>query len=77
MNFGSFEVNCFMDKKLKIGLVFMVAAVVLMPIAVLLKSVSEVATIALLIFTMCLELIGLVFVIWSILKRRKSENLLP
>ncbi|MES2445580.1 MAG: hypothetical protein V4546_00275 [Bacteroidota bacterium] len=61
-----------MDKKLKIGLVFMVAAVVLMPIAVLLKSVSEVATIALLIFTMCLELIGLVFVIWSILKRRKS-----
>lgn len=72
MNFGSFEGNCFMDKKLKIGLVFMVAAVVLMQVAILLKNVSELATIALLIFTMCLELIGLIFVIWSILKRRKS-----
>ena len=72
MNFGSFEGICFMDKKLKIGLVFMVAAVVLMPIAILLKSVSGQATIALLIFTMCLELIGLTFVVLSILKRKKS-----
>ena len=72
MNFGSFEGNCFMDKKLKIGLVFMVAAVVLMPVAILLKGVSEAATIVLLIFTMLLELIGLVFVVLSILKRRKS-----
>lgn len=72
MNFGSFGGICFMDKKLKIGLVFMVAAVVLMPIAILLKSVSEQATIALLIFTMCLELIGLTFVVLNILKRKKS-----
>ena len=72
MNFGSFEVNCFMDKRLKIGLVFMIAAVVLMPVAVLLKNSYQEATIAMLIFTMLLELIGLIFVITSILKRRKS-----
>ena len=71
MNFGSFEVNCFMDKRLKIGLIFMVAAVVLMPVAILLKNTNQVATVALLVFTMLLELIGLIFVIVSILKQRK------
>jgi hypothetical protein len=60
-----------MEKRLKIGLIFMVAAVVLMPVAILLKNGNELLTIVLLIFTMLLELIGLIFVIMSILKKRK------
>ncbi|TCC93239.1 hypothetical protein EZ428_00245 [Pedobacter frigiditerrae] len=60
-----------MEKRLKTGLIFMVAAVVLMPIAILLKNSNETLTIAVLIFTMLLELIGLIFVIMSILKRKK------
>lgn len=73
MNFGSFEVKCFMDKLLKIGLIFMIAAVVLMPVAILLKNSNPSSTVAVLIFTMLLELIGLIFVILSILKRKKSK----
>lgn len=72
MNYGSFGRICFMDKRLKIGLVFMIAAVVLMPIAILLQDVHQGLTIGLLIFTMLLELIGLIFVIISIIKRRKN-----
>ncbi len=49
----------------------MVAAVLLMPVAILLKNTSESLTIGVLIFTMLLELIGLIFVIMSILKRKK------
>ncbi|TKC12165.1 hypothetical protein FA048_00675 [Pedobacter polaris] len=60
-----------MDKRLKIGLAFMIAAVVLMPVAILLKNTNQVATVGMLIFTMLLELIGLIFVIISIIKRRK------
>ncbi|MBB2146732.1 hypothetical protein GM921_14605 [Pedobacter sp. LMG 31464] len=60
-----------MEKRLKTGLIFMVAAVVLMPAAILLKNSNETLTIALLIFTMLLELIGLIFVIMSMLKRKK------
>ena len=60
-----------MEKRLKIGLIFMVAAVVLMPVAILLKNSNETLTILVLIFTMLLELIGLIFVIMSILKKRK------
>jgi hypothetical protein len=61
-----------MDKRLKIGLFFMLAAVVFMPIAFLLKGVYPSVTIWVLFFTMLLELIGLVFVIVSILKKRKT-----
>ncbi|RZL46540.1 MAG: hypothetical protein EOP00_14665 [Pedobacter sp.] len=61
-----------MEKRLKIGLIFMVAAVVLMPAAFLLKNTNQSATVGVLIFTMLLELIGLIFVITSILKRRKG-----
>ncbi|RZJ19986.1 MAG: hypothetical protein EON51_16195 [Acinetobacter sp.] len=60
-----------MEKRLKIGLIFMVAAVVLMPVAILLKNTNETLTVAVLIFTMLLELIGLIFVIMSILNRKK------
>ncbi|MFA6276873.1 MAG: hypothetical protein WC622_08995 [Pedobacter sp.] len=60
-----------MEKRLKTGLIFMVAAVVLMPVAILLKNSNETLTIAVLIFTMFLELIGLIFVILSIIKKRK------
>ena len=72
MNFGSFDLICFMEKRLKIGLIFMAAAVVLMPVAILLKNSNEMPTILLLVFAMLLELIGLIFVIISILKRKKS-----
>lgn len=71
MNYGSFVRICFMDKLLKIGLIFMIAAVVLMPVAILLKNDHGALTMWLLIFTMLLELIGLIFVIISIIKRRK------
>jgi hypothetical protein len=72
MNYGSFVRICFMDKLLKIGLIFMVAAVVLMPAAILPKDGHRSLTMGLLVFTMLLELIGLVFVILSIIKRRKG-----
>jgi len=51
----------------------MIAAVVLMPVAILLKNDNPNSTIWVLIFTMLLELIGLIFVILSILKKRKSK----
>ena len=73
MNYGSFVRICFMDKLLKIGLICMIAAVVLMPIAILLKGSEPMLTIGLLLFTMLLELIGLIFVILSIIKKRKSK----
>lgn len=63
-----------MDKQLKIGLYFMVSAVLLMPLAIFFKNDSENYALMVMIFTMLLELIGLIFVIWSILKRRKSNS---
>jgi uncharacterized membrane protein len=60
-----------MDKLLKIGLICMIAAVVLMPVAILLKATQPMLTLGVLIFTMLLELIGLIFVIVSIIKRKK------
>ena len=63
-----------MDKFLKRGLVCMLAAVLLMPAALLLKSVNENITLAVLFLSMILELIGLIFVIISIVKRRREEN---
>jgi len=61
-----------MDKYLKIGLIAMVVAVVLLPAAILLRSLSEKLMLGALILTMVLELIGLVFVIISIIKKRRS-----
>lgn len=72
MNFGSFVRICFMEKRLKIGLICMILAVVLMPLVLLLRASHPSMTVAVLIFTMFLELIGLTFVILSMLKRRKS-----
>ena len=67
-------VSCFMDKLVKDGLIFMIAAVVLMPVAIRLKNSSQVATMAMLIFTMLLELIGLIFVIISIVKKERKSK---
>ncbi|MNK30601.1 hypothetical protein D3C87_490210 [compost metagenome] len=52
----------------------MLAAVLLMPAAMLLKGVDENVTLVVLFLSMILELIGLCFVIISILKRRKNQN---
>ena len=52
----------------------MAAAVLLMPAALLLRGVSENLTLVVLILCMFLELIGLVFVVISILKRRKETD---
>ena len=52
----------------------MLAAVLLMPMALLLKSVNENLTLAVLFLSMVSELIGLIFVIMSILKRRREQN---
>jgi len=52
----------------------MLAAVVLMPAALFVKSVSENLTLVVLFSSMILELIGLIFVVASILKRRKEQN---
>jgi hypothetical protein len=61
-----------MDKRLKIGLLLMLAAVVLMPIAFLFKSANPTLTIATILLTMLLEFSGLIFVMITLLKRRKS-----
>jgi nitrate/nitrite transporter NarK len=63
-----------MDKFIKRGLFCMLAAVLLMPAAMLLQGANENVTLALLFLSMILELIGLVFVIISILKRRREQN---
>ncbi|RZK92306.1 MAG: hypothetical protein EOO98_03615 [Pedobacter sp.] len=52
----------------------MLAAVLFMPIALLLKSVNENVTLVVLFLSMILELIGLVFVILSIVKRRREKT---
>lgn len=63
-----------MDKYLKIGLIAMVGAVLLLPASVLLKSANLNLMFGALIFAMILELIGLVFVILSIIKRKKLNK---
>jgi len=63
---------CFMTKHLKIGMICMVAAVVFMPVALLLKDTNVAAAIALIIASMLLEVIGLIFVIVSFIKKRNK-----
>lgn len=63
-----------MDKYLRIGLIAMVVAVVLLPVSILLKSLGEAFMVIGLVFTMILELIGLVFVAISIIKARKIKR---
>ena len=60
-----------MDKLVKRGLWCMAAAVLLMPFALLLKSTHENATVVILLLSMVLELMGLIFVIVQMIKRRK------
>ena len=62
-----------MDKLLKIGLICMLGAVVLMPLAFLLAAGHQTMLSATLAIAMLLELIGLIFVIISIIKQRKSK----
>lgn len=61
-----------MDKLVKRGLWCMVGAVFLMPVAFLFKATNQDVTVFVLVLSMVLELIGLVFVIVHILKRRKK-----
>jgi hypothetical protein len=49
----------------------MLAAVLIMPLAFVLKNSHPNATLVVLFLSMLLELIGLIFVILSIIKRRK------
>ncbi len=72
MNYGSFARICFMEKRLKIGLIFMLAAVVMMPVAFLFRNDNPSLTLAVIILTMLLELVGLIFVISNILKSKKN-----
>lgn len=52
----------------------MLAAVLMLPVALLLKGLNKNVTLVVLILGMILELIGLVFVMLSILKRAKEQN---
>ncbi|HWW38086.1 hypothetical protein [Pedobacter sp.] len=63
---------CSMTKHLKIGMICMAGAVLLMPVALLLKNTNTAACIAIIIASMLLEVIGLIFVIVSFIKRKKS-----
>lgn len=62
-----------MEKRLKIGLYFMASAVLLMPLAIFFKNDSQNYALIILVFTMVLELVGLIFVIFSIIKKRKPK----
>ena len=63
-----------MDKSVKKGLVFMLAAVLMMPVAMLLKSDHEKIAVVILLLSMLMEVIGLVFVAVSFVNRRKRES---
>ncbi|WP_146229880.1 hypothetical protein [Pedobacter nutrimenti] len=61
-----------MAKPLKTGMICMIAAVLLMPVALLLKSTNTASSIAVIIASMLLEAIGLIFVVLSFIRKRKS-----
>jgi len=61
-----------MTKHLKIGMICMVAAVVFMPVALLLKNTDTSTAIGLIIASMILEAIGLIFVVISLIKKTKT-----
>lgn len=52
----------------------MLGAVLLMPFALLLKNSNENITLGVLFLSMVLELIGLIFVVLSILQQRRVRN---
>ncbi|WP_432712991.1 hypothetical protein [Pedobacter sp.] len=64
-----------MTKYLKIGMICMLAAVLIMPLAFLLKNTNIAAAITLIVASMLLEVIGLIFVIVSLIKKRKISKL--
>ncbi|PYF70688.1 hypothetical protein B0O44_108114 [Pedobacter nutrimenti] len=53
-------------------MICMIAAVLLMPVALLLKSTNTASSIAVIIASMLLEAIGLIFVVLSFIRKRKS-----
>ncbi|WP_354331107.1 hypothetical protein [Pedobacter sp. CG_S7] len=63
-----------MTKHLKIGMICMVAAVVFMPAALLIKDTNIASAIALIIASMLLEVIGLIFVVISFIKKKKNKQ---
>ncbi len=71
------QLICFMTKYLKIGMICMLAAVILMPVALFLKDSNTAATIAIIVASMMLEVIGLIFVIVSLIKKRKNKQTAP
>jgi len=62
-----------MDKYLKIGLICMIGAVVLSPLSLLFRQLGTNSVFIILILAMLLELIGLIFVIISIIKKRRLK----
>ncbi|RZK53545.1 MAG: hypothetical protein EOO87_12655 [Pedobacter sp.] len=62
-----------MEKRLKIGIYCMLAAVILLPVAILTKNVSEILMFSLLFLTMLLELIGLIFVLLSVIRKKAKS----
>lgn len=59
-----------MDKRLKIGLILMVIAVVLMPVSFLFSRINATLTIIVIGMAMLAELIGLILVISRLVKRK-------
>lgn len=66
--------NSLMEKSLKYGIVFMFLAILLLPAGVFLKSYYSQLSVAVLIIAMCLELIGLIFVIVGIIQKKKNTK---
>ncbi len=63
-----------MTKYLKIGLICMISATILMPVAFVLKDNYVAISIAIITASMLLEVIGLIFVVISLLKKRKERQ---
>lgn len=62
-----------MDKSIKKGLIFMLAAVLMMPIALVFRNSNEKLAVVILLLSMLSEIIGLVFVAVSYINRRKKK----
>jgi hypothetical protein len=62
-----------MNKNLKYGIILMACAVFLMPAALLLKGTNATLSTATLFLCMFLELIGLIFVVLSIIKKKNTK----
>lgn len=61
-----------MEKPLKIGIICMLLAIILMPIALLLSNGEKQTVLIIVVLSMLLELAGLVFVAIHLYKKRKG-----